>query len=268
MFGGELLMALAQGQRLGGFHETAGAVGVFLEIHASTPSAHYGAELIAGPRRRPARGIMWVSLLQFEEPVRPDIGHRTNARAGLENAQKSMTNQARIDAIYRYPVKGLSPQRLRAGRAVGRRDPAGRPALRHRERPQRLRPRGARLFPQAALSDADAQRAAGGLRTDYDEASHTLTIQWEGREAARGDLAQQGRPAGDRGVLPPLHAEGIARAAQGAVRRGPQFLGRGEESRLHHQPRLGGGGGERGRRAGQSVALSRQYLCRRLAGLA
>ena len=33
MFGGELLMALAQGQRLRGLHETAGAVGVFLEIH-------------------------------------------------------------------------------------------------------------------------------------------------------------------------------------------------------------------------------------------
>jgi hypothetical protein len=28
-----LLMALAQGERLGGLHETAGAVGVFLEIH-------------------------------------------------------------------------------------------------------------------------------------------------------------------------------------------------------------------------------------------
>ena len=39
MFGGELLVALAQGQRLRGLHETAGAVGVFLEIHESTPSA-------------------------------------------------------------------------------------------------------------------------------------------------------------------------------------------------------------------------------------
>ena len=33
-----------------------------------------------------------------------------------------MTNQARIDAIYRYPVKGLSPERaargLRAGRTI------------------------------------------------------------------------------------------------------------------------------------------------------
>ncbi len=34
------------------------------------------------------------------------------------------------------------------------------------------------------------------LRTDYDEASHTLTIQWEGREAARGDLrTKEGRLA-------------------------------------------------------------------------
>ena len=33
MFGGELLMALAQGQRLGGSHETVGAVGVYFEIH-------------------------------------------------------------------------------------------------------------------------------------------------------------------------------------------------------------------------------------------
>ena len=37
MFGGELLVALAQGQRLRGLHETAGAVGVFLEIHVSLP---------------------------------------------------------------------------------------------------------------------------------------------------------------------------------------------------------------------------------------
>ncbi len=43
MFGGELLVALAQGQRLRGLHESARAVGIFLEIHALTPSAHCGA---------------------------------------------------------------------------------------------------------------------------------------------------------------------------------------------------------------------------------
>ena len=37
------------------------------------------------------------------------------------------------------------------------------------------------------------------LRTDYDEASHTLTIHWEGREAARGDLrTPEGRAAIER----------------------------------------------------------------------
>jgi len=43
MLGSELLMALAQGQRLSGLNEPAGAVRVFLEIHISslspTPSA-------------------------------------------------------------------------------------------------------------------------------------------------------------------------------------------------------------------------------------
>ena len=34
MLGRELLMALAQGQRLGGLNETAGAVREFLEIHS------------------------------------------------------------------------------------------------------------------------------------------------------------------------------------------------------------------------------------------
>ena len=37
MLGGELLVALAQGQRLRGLHESARAVGVFLEIHVSLP---------------------------------------------------------------------------------------------------------------------------------------------------------------------------------------------------------------------------------------
>src|SRR5262249_46593675 len=36
VLGGELLVAFAQGQRLGGLNETAGAVGVFLEIHISS----------------------------------------------------------------------------------------------------------------------------------------------------------------------------------------------------------------------------------------
>ena len=61
VFGGELLVALAQGQRLRGLHETARAVGEFLEIHSSTPSAHDGAGNSADPVfGGPRSGIMWV----------------------------------------------------------------------------------------------------------------------------------------------------------------------------------------------------------------
>jgi hypothetical protein len=48
MLGRELLMALAQRQRLRRLNKTAGAVGVFLKIHVSTPSALKGAG-IASP---------------------------------------------------------------------------------------------------------------------------------------------------------------------------------------------------------------------------
>jgi hypothetical protein len=37
MVGAELLVAFAQRQRLGGLNETAGAVGIFVEIHPQLP---------------------------------------------------------------------------------------------------------------------------------------------------------------------------------------------------------------------------------------
>ena len=107
-----------------------------------------------------------------------------------------MTNQARIDAIYRYPVKGLSPQRLARIALSAGAHPAGRPALRHRERPQRLRPGAAAYFPKQRFLMLMRNERLAALRTDYDEASHTLIDPWEGREAARGDLrTKEGRLA-------------------------------------------------------------------------
>ena len=73
-----------------------------------------------------------------------------------------MTNQARIDAIYRYPVKGLSPQRLERVRlSAGQTLPADR-LYAIENGPCGFDPAAPGLFSQAALSDADAQRAAGG----------------------------------------------------------------------------------------------------------
>src|SRR5262245_46263697 len=49
MFGGKLLVAVPQSQRLCGLHETASAVGKFFEIHSLTPSAHM-APVNSGPQ--------------------------------------------------------------------------------------------------------------------------------------------------------------------------------------------------------------------------
>ncbi len=43
-------------------------------------------------------------------------------------------------------------------------------------------------FPKQRFLMLMRNERLAALRTDYDEAGHTLTIQWEGRQAARGDL--------------------------------------------------------------------------------
>ena len=68
MVGGELLVAFALGQRLCRLHEPARAIGKFLEIHISTPSAHDGAGKVGSPEATRC-SIMWGHLSQFEEPA-------------------------------------------------------------------------------------------------------------------------------------------------------------------------------------------------------
>src|ERR1017187_8954442 len=106
-----------------------------------------------------------------------------------------MTNRpARIDAIYRYPVKGLTPQRLERTTLAPR---ATLPADRLyaiENGPSGFDPADPKYFPKQRFLMLMRNERLAGLRTDYDEATHTLTIQWEGREAARGDLrTKEGR---------------------------------------------------------------------------
>ncbi len=107
-----------------------------------------------------------------------------------------MPNQARIEAIYRYPVKGLSPQLLqRVKLAVGQTLPADR-LYAIENGPCGFDPSAPAYFPKQRFLMLMRNERLAALRTDYDEASHTLTIQWEGREAARGDLrSKDGRLA-------------------------------------------------------------------------
>jgi uncharacterized protein YcbX len=108
-----------------------------------------------------------------------------------------MTNhQARIDAIYRYPVKGLSPQKLeRTTLAVGATLPADR-LYAIENGPSGFDPAAPAYFPKQRFLMLMRNERLAALNTDYDEANHTLVITSEGREAARGDLrTKEGRLA-------------------------------------------------------------------------
>src|SRR3954471_18001922 len=100
-----------------------------------------------------------------------------------------MTNpNARIEAIYRYPVKGLSPQRLESTRlSPGATVPADR-LYAIENGPIGFDPAEPKNFPQQRLLMLMRNERLATLRTDYDEASHTLVVYADGREVARGDL--------------------------------------------------------------------------------
>ena len=128
--------------------------------------------------------------------------------------------QARIDAIYRYPVKGLSPQALpEVHLAPGATLPADR-LYAIENGPSGFDPTAPAYFPKICFLMLMRNERLAALRTDYDEANHTFTIQSEGREAARGDLrTKEGRlvietffrryiPDELRGPPKVLHGEG------------------------------------------------------------
>jgi MOSC domain-containing protein len=106
------------------------------------------------------------------------------------------TKPARIDAIYRYPVKGLSPQPLgRTRLSVGATLPADR-LYAIENGPSGFDPEAPAYFPKQRFLMLMRNERLAALRTDYDEDSHTLLVHAEGREAARGDLrTDEGRSA-------------------------------------------------------------------------
>lgn len=107
-----------------------------------------------------------------------------------------MADQPAVRSLYRYPVKGLSPQALeRARLAPGQTVPADR-LYAIENGPIGFDPAAPQYFPKQRFLMLMKNERLAALRTDYDEASHTLTVQAEGREAARGDLrTAEGRAA-------------------------------------------------------------------------
>ena len=97
-------------------------------------------------------------------------------------------DQANVHAIYRYPVKGLSPEPLEQVLvAPGETLPADR-LYAVENGPSGFDPAAPRHQPKQRYLMLMRNERLARLRTRFHDASHTLAIALEGREAARGDL--------------------------------------------------------------------------------
>lgn len=95
---------------------------------------------------------------------------------------------ATIQSIYRYPVKGLSPQALtRTTLIAGGTLPADR-RYAIENGPIGFDPAHPAYFPKQRFLMLMRNERLAALKTDFDEASDTLGISHEGRQVARGDL--------------------------------------------------------------------------------
>jgi uncharacterized protein YcbX len=128
----------------------------------------------------------------------------------------------KIHAIYRYPVKGLSPEPLaRTHLAVGATLPADR-VYAIENGLSGFDPAAPRHFPKQRYLMLMRNERLARLRTRFDDATHTLVIEQDSREAARGDLrTPDGRAAVEsffaqfcadelRGAPKVLHAPGFS----------------------------------------------------------
>jgi len=110
-----------------------------------------------------------------------------------------MERPATVQALYRYPVKGLSPQPLeRASLTAGQTVPGDR-LYAIENGPTGFDPAQPAYFPKQRFLMLMKNERLAALCTGYDEVSHTLTIDRGGEEAVRGDLRKpEGRAAIER----------------------------------------------------------------------
>jgi uncharacterized protein YcbX len=102
----------------------------------------------------------------------------------------------RVAALHRYPVKGLSPERLaRAELTRGAYFPGDR-LFAIENGPSGFDPAAPQHQPKAKFLMLMRNEALARLRTRYEDGTATLLIEEGGREAARGDLStREGRLA-------------------------------------------------------------------------
>ena len=104
---------------------------------------------------------------------------------------------ARIDAIYRYPVKGFSPERLARVTLSARATLPLDRAYAVENGPSNFDPQKPQYFPKIRFLELMRNARLAALRTSFDEESHVLSIRHQDHETARGDL----RTAEGRAVI-------------------------------------------------------------------
>jgi len=107
-----------------------------------------------------------------------------------------MPSSAKIDSIYRYPVKGLTPEQLaRVSLRPGQTLPADR-RYAIENGPSGFDPAEPKWMPKPHFLMLMRDEWLAGLRTHFDDASHVLTIRRNGAIAVQGNLeAAEGRAA-------------------------------------------------------------------------
>lgn len=99
------------------------------------------------------------------------------------------TPPATITALYRYPVKGLSPEPLACATLVPGEMLAADRRYAIENGPSGFDPAAPKHFAKTYFLMLMRDERLAALKTHYDDASHVLTIRRDGREAAQGDLS-------------------------------------------------------------------------------
>jgi len=127
---------------------------------------------------------------------------------------------ARVEQLYRYPVKGLSPERLAVAQLAPGETVPGDRLYAIENGPSGFDPAAPKYFPKTQFLMLMRNERLAMLQTRFEDATQVLTIRGEGRELARGDLSTRaGRlaieaffrrfmPAELRGPPKVLHAAG------------------------------------------------------------
>jgi len=106
---------------------------------------------------------------------------------------------AKIAAIYRYPVKGLGPDRLESAELALGQTIAGDRLYAIENGPSGFDPAHPAYLPKSRFLMLMRNERLAALRTAFDQSTHMLAVSADGQEKARGDLrTREGRAAIER----------------------------------------------------------------------